>query len=1053
MKLASGILRTLFATVALTYVGSSQAQAQLAGTNDGTNTRINQNGNTFNITGGTQAGANLFHSFQRFGLNQGQIANFLSNPSIQNILGRVTGGEVSVINGLLHVTGSNANLYLMNPAGIIFGPNASLNVSGSFLATTANGIGFDRPIPGSQGGQFNAVGTNDYSTLAGSPTSLAFTTLQPAAIVSSANLTVQQGKNLSLVGGTVTSTGQLSAPGGDVTVASVPGESLVRVSAAGQLLSVEVNPNRAASYPTAADTHPLSLAELITGGNSKSASGLTVNSDGTITLTGSGLEVKNGDVAVKSVTAKTATLSATNNLTLAESQLQTTNDLNLLAQNNVQVRDSVINPVLVNAGGNLKVHGNQGIDILALNHPNPAFQSGGNLSLISNGVVSGDAHFAAGGSFSILNSNGNSGTFVSRYDPIISASGNVTFGSYTGAALKVEATGSITVNGNIVINAPDVTLTPGAAGSDRETLRTLPALILRAGLPALQETTNVANPSTVPSFSYTEPTSGTTFNATTASSPKQISVNGSITTTPAKGSAGPVILAAPEGITVTGSINTSATDTTTPANGGRVSLTTTTGNIQVGDIQAQSAGGATPVGFGQKGSVILTSSTGNITSTGTVSNVNAVNVSTAGNVTFNNISGLSIDVNTSAGDIVARTIGANTINLTATGGGVTVGDPTDSTTTSLFGNSLVNVVAQKTIRAFGSISADPVRLTSAAGDVIVTTISAGADGVDISAAGLFQARGASTLPNVFLSPLLSEAPDIYSFLQAKGISASPNQRVTVGYGTVTGILGIPASINARQTTSKPTGSFNAPITIRFGGATRTLVDQQITIPSQNGNPPTVSRILIQGGNGAFYSGPAVAGRVVPGISDPFITRDTNGNFVAVNPSTFTVGSSQLYRNELYSTQFPSSQFPANISGTAGAIFVGFGSNQTLFGAVQNQPFNAINPGTGPGNGNTGNPGGNGGSSSGGVVTPVLCKLVCPAILLKLCSVRSTIRTRVLPVVHLRRSLPFPESLNNLSGPVRRHLERPVLLIPLYLNGKRRCPDSDNSRCGSRLNSK
>ncbi|HAA31397.1 MAG TPA: hypothetical protein DCE56_31405, partial [Cyanobacteria bacterium UBA8553] len=83
------------------------------------------NSNQFDITGGTQAGANLFHSFEQFGLDAGQIANFLANPNIQNILGRVVSGNPSVINGLIQVTSAgNPNLFLMNPAGIVFGSNA-----------------------------------------------------------------------------------------------------------------------------------------------------------------------------------------------------------------------------------------------------------------------------------------------------------------------------------------------------------------------------------------------------------------------------------------------------------------------------------------------------------------------------------------------------------------------------------------------------------------------------------------------------------------------------------------------------------------------------------------------------------------------------------------------------------------------------------------------------------------------------------------------------------------------------------------------------------------
>ena len=109
---------------------------------DGTGTIINHNGNTYQIDGGTQAGANLFHSFVEFGLNPDEVANFLSNPQINNVLGRVTGGNPSVIQGLIQLTGGNSNLYLMNPNGWVFHQGASLDVPGSFGVTTATRIGF-----------------------------------------------------------------------------------------------------------------------------------------------------------------------------------------------------------------------------------------------------------------------------------------------------------------------------------------------------------------------------------------------------------------------------------------------------------------------------------------------------------------------------------------------------------------------------------------------------------------------------------------------------------------------------------------------------------------------------------------------------------------------------------------------------------------------------------------------------------------------------------------------------------------------------------------------
>jgi filamentous hemagglutinin family protein len=293
-------------------------------TSDGsTDTSVTPEGNQINITGGqlSNNGVNLFHSFDQFGVDANQIANFLSNPSIQNILSRVTGGDASIINGIIQVTGGNSNLYLMNPAGIIFGSNSQLNVPASFTATTATGIGLGD-------NWFNATGNNDYAALVGTPSSFAFNTPQPGVIVNAGQLSVNAGQNLTLLGGTVASTGQMEAPEGQITVAAVPGNSSVRLSQPGHLLSLEISPLPPSLSPSLPFT-PLSLPQLLTGGTVDDASGLVVNGDGAVQLTGSGIAVENGDVVASAVTAGTALLSAEHNLTLVESQLQTTGNLQL----------------------------------------------------------------------------------------------------------------------------------------------------------------------------------------------------------------------------------------------------------------------------------------------------------------------------------------------------------------------------------------------------------------------------------------------------------------------------------------------------------------------------------------------------------------------------------------------------------------------------------------------------------------------------------------------------------------------------------------------------
>jgi filamentous hemagglutinin family protein len=97
----------------------------------------------FDITGGTRPGGgpNLFHSFGEFNVPNNNIANFLNNSGLatSNILGRVTGGDISNIFGAIQTTGfGNANLFLMNPAGFLFGQNATVNVGGMVTFTSAD---------------------------------------------------------------------------------------------------------------------------------------------------------------------------------------------------------------------------------------------------------------------------------------------------------------------------------------------------------------------------------------------------------------------------------------------------------------------------------------------------------------------------------------------------------------------------------------------------------------------------------------------------------------------------------------------------------------------------------------------------------------------------------------------------------------------------------------------------------------------------------------------------------------------------------------------------
>ncbi|WP_233258569.1 filamentous hemagglutinin N-terminal domain-containing protein [[Phormidium] sp. ETS-05] len=483
-----------------TSVAPTSAQP-ITPANDGTGTRVTPNQNRFDIDGGTLSGdsGNLFHSFEQFGLNQGQTANFISTPQIHNILGRVIGGDPSLINGLIQITGGNSNLFLMNPAGIVFGPGASLNLPAAFTATTATSIGFDNRW-------FHSVGTNDYTALVGTPNAFDFSTLQPGSIINSGDLAVALGQNLNLIGGTIINSGSLT--GGQITIATVPGEHLIRISQPGHILSLDISP-----VPDQGIT-PLSLPQLLTASNIGSATKVIITSGGEVFLTGSGLKVDRGDLVIadnSTTTSQTATLAAANNLTLVSNQLSSEGDLRLEARDTLRLRDSVII-----SGGNLTLQGNQSIDILALDPALPSYpiQAGGNITLVSDSLISGNTHFSAGGSFDLRTLAGNAGEFLSLYDPIISSGADVRFGDYTGVSLKVEAAGAI-FGGDINITGPDTSL-GNSTDADVAIMRSSATLILRSGV-------QPANPANIPPNLNA---GGTAFNASTAVSGNNILVAG-----------------------------------------------------------------------------------------------------------------------------------------------------------------------------------------------------------------------------------------------------------------------------------------------------------------------------------------------------------------------------------------------------------------------------------------------------------------------------------------------------------------------------------------------
>lgn len=545
-----GILLAVYPTIAI---------AQIAG--DGTlGTQVNGaltapcTGNCI-INGGITRNVNLFHSFKEFSIPTYGQAWFNNAPQIQNILTRITGNSISSIDGLIKTNGS-ANLFFLNPNGILFGPNARLQIGGSFFASTANSFKF------ADGSEFSAVNPQ-------APPLLAINVpigLQPGTIASSRAI-VNQGS-------------------------------------------------------------------------------LTAGQD--LTLNADQLDLQGKLVAGR--------------------------DLTLQAQDTVRIRESATGPLVVQSGRDLTIQGNQRVDILALNHPQTSIESDRNLSLVSDGIISGDAHFSSGGEVQIRSLSGKLATFASLNDPIISSRGNVDIAAgYTGASLLIESQGNVRIQGTVTINAPDTV--SNFVGSDT-LLSTQPGLIIRSGQPKLV---------------YGGINQNNLLNSITGTIPSGITLDQPVRVEP-NAEGGIVRLSAAQGGVSVARIQTSTNNT----NG-------TSGSIELTALENITTGGLI-TSNGRGGDITLNSIQGSIKSLGAISQGSSprsgdIQFFAFGDITTGSLSAISL-LGERGGDItlVSRAGSINTSEgnlLTFTvygpqGGNVTLSAYGNITTTDLITNGRAN---------------------------------------------------------------------------------------------------------------------------------------------------------------------------------------------------------------------------------------------------------------------------------------------------------------------------------------------------------------------------
>jgi filamentous hemagglutinin family protein len=174
---------------------------------------------------GQQKGANLFHSFREFNVDTSYNAMFTGPAGTSNVISRVTGGNATWIDGKLGCDIAGANLWLLNPYGLLFGPNASLDVKGSFHASTADSFQF------SDGGVFYTDPSKNSVLSVAAPSAFGFLSGKPASIdVGKCKLAVNEGQNVSLVGGDICiENGHINAPGGQVSLASLGSPGTVKI--------------------------------------------------------------------------------------------------------------------------------------------------------------------------------------------------------------------------------------------------------------------------------------------------------------------------------------------------------------------------------------------------------------------------------------------------------------------------------------------------------------------------------------------------------------------------------------------------------------------------------------------------------------------------------------------------------------------------------------------------------------------------------------------------------------------------------------------------------
>lgn len=484
-------------------------------------------------------------NYRSFNIDELESVQFIQPNASSCALNRVTGGESTSILGAMT---ANGRIFLVNPYGIYFGAKAVVN-SGSLVASVLD-------IHDSDFLNEQYRFTYHQGSLEGS-------------IVNEGLLSADGSGSVVLLSPHIRNSGFIKAQAGSVVLAGAEmvtldfaGDGTIHFALEGDLQNALVEQLGTIQAPGSdvsihAKTASQAIRTVVNTEGLASASKI-VKTGGTIRLSSAQkTEGRHIDIKADQVNLSGSTV-AQGNLTVSAEEI-------------IKIRDQKEAPVIAHAYKEMKISGGT-IDILALDNPHTSIASGGSMTFVSDQPISADGHFTSGGDFSLITRQGAPADFKSLFDPIISATGAVTFGAYTGVSLKVESTGNITTTGAISITGPD--LTASLSDTDGATLRASSALILRSGLAVLQGFGLPVPPNEVAggaTFTTGAGASGITLGAgiSTTSGPMTVILEGNVllgANTTISSSGGPV--------TIIGSVNSSgiARSFTVTAGAGAVSI-------------------------------------------------------------------------------------------------------------------------------------------------------------------------------------------------------------------------------------------------------------------------------------------------------------------------------------------------------------------------------------------------------------------------------------------------------------------------------------------------